>query len=314
MKLSIVATLYRSSKFIEEFHRRASIAAREFAGDSYEIILVNDGSPDDSVEVASALTEEDSHVTVVDLSRNFGHHKAMMAGLMHSVGDLVFLIDTDLEEHPEWLAEFAKAMVESNADVVYGQQIQRKGNFFEIWSGSLYYSIFNWLANIDHPRNIVTARLMSQRYVQALLQHRERELVISCLWVITGFKQIAKSVEKRAKGSSTYNISRKLDHAINAVTSFSELPLKIIFYLGFFLFFSSLVYAGWLAFTRIFLRTPLDGWTSVMVSIWVLGGLIISFIGIIGIYLSKIFSETKQRPFVIVRGVYGKNRTTPRVF
>lgn len=308
MKLSIVATLYRSEKFINEFHRRASEAAIEFAGELYEIVFVNDGSPDESVEVAIQISETDPHVVVVDLSRNFGHHKAMMAGLQQSMGEKVFLIDTDLEEKPEWLARFVETMNESKADVVYGQQQERKGNFFEKWSGSLYYSIFNWLANIDHPRNIVTARLMSRRYVDSLLLHKERELVISCLWVITGFKQIAMSVEKRAKGSSTYNISRKFDHAINAITSFSELPLKLIFYFGLLVFVASLAYAGWLVYLRSYLKKPLDGWTSVMVSIWVLGGLIISFVGIIGIYLSKIFSETKQRPSVIIRGIYGKNR------
>lgn len=306
MKLSIVATLYKSAPYIAEFHRRASAAASQLVGEDYEIVLVNDGSPDDSLELAVKLTEADDHVVVVDLSRNFGHHKAMMAGLEQAFGDLVFLVDSDLEEEPEWLERFAKIMAAEQADVVFGVQESRKGGLIERWSGELYYSVFNWLSNIDHPRNITTARLMTRRYVDALLGFRERELVISCLWVITGFKQLSCAVTKHGSSETTYSLAKKLAHATNSITSFSEVPLRLIFYMGVFIFACSLAYTLVLAFNRIFLSHPVDGWTSVMVSIWLLGGLVISFVGIIGIYLSKIFSETKQRPYTIVRQIHGR--------
>ena len=122
MKLSIVATLYQSAPYIDEFHKRASASAKQLLGDDYEIVLVNDGSPDNSLDLAIRLTERDSHVVVVDLSRNFGHHKAMMTGLAHAKGELVFLIDSDLEEEPEWLLSFASAMLDKRCDVVYGVQ------------------------------------------------------------------------------------------------------------------------------------------------------------------------------------------------
>lgn len=307
MKLSIVATLYQSSPYIAEFYRRASAAAQQLAGDDYELVFVNDGSPDNSLEMAIQLTEQDGHVVVVDLSRNFGHHKAMMAGLEHAAGELVFLIDSDLEEEPEWLLEFSELMNKEAADVVYGRQHSRKGNWFERWSGELFYTIYNWLADIDHPRNIVTARLMTRRYVDALLQYREREMVISCLWVITGFKQCEKIVRKHMSSGTTYSLSKKIQHATNAITSFSEVPLRLIFYIGALIFIGAMLYAGILMFNRIFMSHPMEGWTSVMVSIWLLGGMVISFMGIIGIYLSKIFIETKRRPYFIVRGVYGKS-------
>lgn len=307
MKLSIVATLYRSAPYIAEFHRRCTEAARALAGDDYEIVLVNDGSPDDSLEMAVRLTASDPRVVVVDLSRNFGHHKAMMTGLEHARGERIFLIDSDLEEEPEWLAGFARAMDEEQVDVVYGRQEERKGNWFERWSGELYYTVFNWLTDIDHPRNIVTARLMTQRYVQALLRYRERELVISCLWVSAGFRQSEKVVHKHGDSPTTYSLSRKIAHAVNAITSFSEVPLRLIFYVGMAIFTLALVYALKLVVARLVFAEIVDGWTSVMVSIWVLGGLIISFVGIIGIYLSKVFSETKQRPYTIVREVHGQS-------
>ena len=307
MKLSIVATLYQSAPYIAEFHQRASAAASQLVGDDYEIVLVNDGSPDNSLDLAVQLAECDGHVVVVDLSRNFGHHKAMMAGLEKAFGDLVFLIDSDLEEESEWLQRFSGIMETERADVVFGVQELRKGGLIERWSGELYYSVFNWLSNIDHPRNITTARLMSRRYVNALLGFRERELVISCLWVITGFKQVPCVVKKHGSSETTYSLAKKLAHATNSITSFSEVPLRLIFYMGALIFASSLAYTFVLAFSRIFLSHPVDGWTSVMVSIWLLGGLVISFVGIIGIYLSKIFAETKQRPYTIVRKIYGRS-------
>jgi putative glycosyltransferase len=148
---------------------------------------------------------------------------------------------------------------------------------------------------------------MTRRYVTALLQFRERELVISCLWVITGFKQCQCPVKKHGSSASTYNLAKKLAHVANSITSFSEVPLRLIFYMGAFIFACSLLYTATLVFNRVFLSHPVDGWTSVMVSIWLLGGMVISFVGVLGIYLSKIFSETKQRPYIIVREVYGRS-------
>lgn len=308
MKLSIVATLYLSAPYINEFHQRASETARQLVGDDYEIILVNDGSPDNSLDLAVQVTQSDTHVVVVDLSRNFGHHKAMMVGLEHSCGERVFLIDSDLEEDPEWLIRFSEQMATEKSDVVYGVQNERKGGWFERWSGSMFYLVFNWLSHIDHPRNIVTARLMTRRYVNALLSHRERELVISCIWVITGFKQCSQVVKKHMTSSSTYSLFKKISHFVNAITSFSEAPLKMIFFCGVLVFSAAILYASILIVNRFFMSQPVDGWTSIMVSIWVIGGMVISFLGIIGIYLAKIFTETKQRPYAIVRDVYGKSK------
>src|ERR1039457_551789 len=308
MKLSIVTTLYKSAPYIEEFHKRASDVARQLAGEDFEIVFVNDGSPGNSLDIAVQLSEKDGKVVVVDLSLNFGHHKAMMTGLEHADGELIFLLDSDLEEEPEWLVIFHNQMLAEQCDVVYGVQKSRKGGWFERWSGAVFYTLFNWLANIEHPKNIVTARLMTKRYVKALLKHREREIVISCLWVITGFKQCQHAVTKHMTSPTTYSIIHKLNHLVNAVTSFSERLLYFIFYLGVALCAGSFAYTIYLVINRLILSTPLDGWTSVMVSIWLVGGVVMSSIGIIGIYLGKIFSETKHRPYVIVRNVYGKTR------
>jgi putative glycosyltransferase len=135
-------------------------------------------------------------------------------------------------------------------------------------------------------------------------------MVISCLWVIAGFKQCARPVKKHMGSATTYSLAKKIELATNSITSFSEVPLRLIFYIGLIIFAGALLYAGYLVFHKLVLATPLDGWTSVMVSIWLLGGMIISFVGLIGIYLSKVFSETKQRPSIIVREIHGQSIST----
>jgi len=308
IRLSIVATLYRSAPHIEEFCRRAARTARDMIGDDYEIILVNDGSPDDSLDIAVAMTESDTHVKLVDLSRNFGHHKAMMTGLVHARGRHIFLIDSDLEEEPEWMIPFFSHMNKNKCDVVYGVQERRKGNWLERWTGAWFYVIFNLLSGIDLPRNIVTARLMTRRYVEALLRHEEREVFLAGLWMITGFDQKPLSVRKHSLNKSNYTIRRKLYILINSVTSFSNAPLFGIFVVGVTIFALSLLFTLYTILNWLFLSSPPSGWTSLIVSVWMLGGMIISFIGVIGVYLSKIYVETKRRPYTIVRQIYGKFR------
>lgn len=304
MKLSIVTTLYQSAPYITEFHQRATRVAIEQAGGDYEIIMVNDGSPDESLALAVGLTKSDPKVVVIDLSRNFGHHKAMMTGLAHAKGEHVFLIDSDLEEDPEYLLPFAEQMATEDCDVVYGMQEKRKGRWFERWTGQWFYSLFSLLTGLTLPQNVLTARLMTRRYVEALVLHREREIFIAGLWHITGFDQRARIVKKHSTSETTYTLRRKVAIMANSIASFSQAPLMGIFYLGLIISTLAALYAGYLVFRWAFLVKPLSGWTSVMASIWLLGGMIISFIGVVGIYLSKIYSESKQRPYTIIRKIY----------
>jgi putative glycosyltransferase len=304
MKLSIVATLYQSASYVAEFVQRAEASAQALVGDDYEIVLVNDGSPDNSLDLVVRLTNQNSHVVVVDLSRNFGHHRAMMIGLEYAKGERIFLIDSDLEEEPEWLLKFDEQMLREQCDVVYGLQEVRKGSAIERSTGAVFYKLFRKLTGINQPDNIVTARLMTQRYVQALLCHRERELNIGGLWILTGFKQVSQLIRKHSTSPTTYTLSGKFGHLVNAITSFSSLPLVYTFYSGLFISLSALFYIAYL-FLRFFLiASPPSGYTSLIASIWFFSGLIIFFLGVQGIYLSKIFSEVKQRPYGIIRHIY----------
>jgi putative glycosyltransferase len=150
MKLSIVTSLYRSEPYVAEFHRRIRAVAAEITSDC-EVIYVNDGSPDEALAVALRLKEADDQLVVVDLSRNFGHHRALMVGLSYATGDLVFMIDVDLEEEPELLREFYARFLEAGADSIYGVQSERKGNAFERISGQIFYRFVNFCQAITLP-------------------------------------------------------------------------------------------------------------------------------------------------------------------
>ena len=303
MRLSIVTTLYRSAPYVDEFYERAVAAARALTSD-YELVFVNDGSPDDSLERARRLVSRDGRVRVIDLSRNFGHHRAMMTGLAHSRGELVFLIDSDLEEDPELLGRFHEALETSDVDVVYGVQETRKGSLGERVTGRLFYAAFNLLADIQLPRDVLVARLMTRRYVDSLVAHEERELLIAGLWQTTGYAQLPITVVKHATSETTYTLRQKLRLLTRGITAFSNRPLLFIAALGAGILALSAVWIVYLLAVLLFAGEPPAGFTSILVSLWFLGGMIIFSIGVVAIYISVIFTETKGRPYTIVRETY----------
>ena len=308
MLLSIVATLYNTEPHLLEFYQRITQCAQEITHD-YELILVNDGSPDNSLELAVSLHEKDQRVKIIDLSRNFGHHKAMMIGLEHAQSDYVFLIDSDLEEPPETLKVFWEEIQGAkDFDVVFGVQGKRRGGLLEWFSGTLYYKLVNWLSDVKVPENFLTVRLMTQNYTRNLVQYKERELNFSVLTELVGFKKKKIVVEKSITGPTNYSTLKKFSVLVNAITSSTNRPLWLIFYLGLTITLCSSIFVIKLLIDRGLYGVGLVGWTSVIVSIFFFGGLIIFVLGIIGIYLSKVFVESKQRPYVVIRNIYGSNR------
>jgi putative glycosyltransferase len=307
MKLSVVTTLYRSAAYVGEFYARMTRTAAALT-DDYELVFVNDGSPDDSLERVIALYERDAHVRVVDLSRNFGHHRAMMTGLAHASGEMIFLVDVDLEEHPEWLLNFHDIMTRTGADVVYGVQARRTGKVFERLMARLYYKAFNALLEHPIPENVVTARLMTRRYVNSLVQHREREMTLAPLWVITGYVQTPVEVMKEKRSGTSYSFRRRISVFVNNVTSFSNRPLVYIFYLGSGIMLISGLYGIWLIWETTHGGVGVPGWPTLIVSIWFLGGITVFCLGVIGVYMSKVFIEAKDRPYTIVRAEYDHDR------
>jgi putative glycosyltransferase len=302
MRLSIVTTLYKSGPSVGEFHRRASEAALRIT-DDYEIVLVDDGSPDNSLDIACAIARDDGHVRVVELSRNFGHHKALMTGLDHARGELCFLIDSDLEEDPTLLGKFFDMMQSSDCDVVFGYEESRKGSAIKRKGGTIAWHLINRLLSIDVPRNHCTVRLMRREYVNALLLHRESNTVIGGLWVITGFRQIGAVISKEHRKETSYSFLLRLAGLLNAITSFSTVPLNLMVAFGMIMSIVSFAFGIFVVLDKL-IHNSAAGWASLIVSIWFMGGIIVFCLGVIGIYISKIFIETKNRPYTILRRVH----------
>ena len=305
MTLSIVTTLYYSAPYLQDLYERCCTAAAGIT-DHFEIVLVNDGSPDDALDLAVELHKKDRRVRVIDLARNFGQHKAILTGLAHARGDLVFYLDSDLEEDPDWLGLFHARMRETGADVVHGVQRKRKGRLFERLSGGVFYRIFRLLSSYPVPVNQTSARLMTRRYVESLIEHRDQEVFLNGLFAITGYEQISVPVEKADKGSSTYSLRMKFRFAVTSITAFSNVPLVLIFYTGMLVTAISVSAAMLTLVAKLFFFDFEFGWPSLIISVWFLGGLTFSFLGVIGMYLSTIFVETKDRPYTIIRRSYDR--------
>jgi putative glycosyltransferase len=304
MILSIVTTLYNSAPYLEEFYRR-SLTQIQSLSVEYEIVFVDDGSPDNALDLALKIADRDHHVSVVELSKNFGHHKAMMTGISQARGDLVFLIDVDLEEPPEILGDFYRELTEKSVDIVFGVQQQRHGTWFQRVSGEAFYHLYNLLSSNVIPRNQLRARLMTRRYVDALLQHREQLFMIEILCNLTGFKQTAFPMNKTGyKGTTSYTLARRIRLFINGITMSSNRPLIFIGYLGALITVLAILYTGYTLLQYLLgVATP-DGWTSLIISVWFLGGLTIFSLGIIATYLSVMFEEVKGRPYTIIAKVH----------
>lgn len=303
MRLSIVTTLYRSAPTINEFCRRALLAAESISQD-IELIMVNDGSPDESLALALDLHRADPRLVVVDLSRNFGHHRALMTGLAHATGDLVFLIDSDLEEEPELLGRFHERLAQADCDVVYGVQQVRRGHWFERATGEAFFWLVNAMSDQPIPRNVVIARLMTRNYVCALLQHQEREFLIGNLFQLAGFRQVGLPVRKLSTSPTTYSLGMRLAMAVKHLTTTSIRLLYVVLYGGIGIFVLSLFAILYYLIRYFHSGIGVDGFTSLIISIWFFGGLSTLTLGIIGIYVADILMETKRRPYALVRQVH----------
>lgn len=303
--LSIVTSLYKSEPYIEEFHRRVTETVRALKVPTYEIVYINDGSPDRAKDLVLKLLDFDPHVILVDLSRNFGHHKALLAGLAYARGERVFMLESDLEEDPELLAALTEEMDRRDCDVVYAMQKTRRGGWFERASGHLYYWIMNAMSGIDFPKNLLTLRLMTRRYVDSLLLYREREVLLNGIAYLTGYDHAIIPVAKHRRHSTTHSFAQRLRLVFLSVISFSDRPLRWIFYTGLAITLFAFAYSAFILVRYLLSGIGVSGFTSIIISIWMIGGLNFLFLGTIGIYVATIFSETKQRPNAIVRAVYG---------
>jgi len=306
MRLSVVSTLYKSKPFLSKFLEEIIKAIQELNIVEYELVFVNDGSPDNSFKFLLDQKKNIPQIKLIDLSRNFGHHYAIQAGLCHAEGEYIFLIDNDLEVSPLVLIDFFNTMqLNSECDVVYGYQDKRKGKFIESYIGSLFYKVFNFFSETKISENILTERLMTRQYVADILKLHDKNLFLAGLMNWIGYNQIGLAVTKTTReGNSTYTVWKRINLMIEAITSFSAYPLKMLFYFGLIITFFSFLFGAYFLSVKLFYpELVLSGFTSVITVLTFSTGLIILSIGTIGIYLEKVFNQVKNRPTFIVKRI-----------
>lgn len=307
MILSIVTTLYKSEPFLQRFVDSVTQSVRELDVDDYEIVAVNDGSPDNSLETILELKKANPHIVVVDLSRNFGHHYALLAGMEVSKGDFVFTIDCDLEVSPLVLKDFWKEHMEHpEIDRYYGVQEKRKGGLVEKMGGSLFYRIFNLLSETKIPTNILTESLMTRHYVDELVKMGDANLFLAGMFSWVGFKQEPLACKKTQRETkSSYTFKKRIALSLHALTSFSAYPLRVLFRMGSCLTIFSFLYGLYLMVRKVlYSNYVLSGYTSMIVILLFSTGVIVMSLGVLGIYIEKLFNQTKNRQRYIIKSIF----------
>jgi putative glycosyltransferase len=291
---------------LDEFTNRATATASRLVGESYELVFVVDGSPDDSLEFLKARQQYDPRIVIVDLSRNFGHHQAAWCGLHTARGKLVFIIDCDLEISPSILETFMARKDQSGADVVYGYQERRRGGFARKYLGDVFWRVFNRLSATAVPRNICTERLMSRRYVDTLLTLGDRNLFLAGMYFWAGFDQVGVALVKEPRtGRPSYSLFRRTQLMVRAISSFSSVPLQMSFWIGLAIALGCVAYGSALLVRKIFdPDAVLSGFTTLALITSLSTGMIMMSLGVIGLYIARIHSQTQNRPVYLIRSVY----------
>lgn len=304
IRLSAVVPCYNEQDGVEELYRRLSRTCRDTVGDSHEIVLVNDGSRDGTLAALQALADRDPHVVVVNLSRNHGHQLALTAGLSVARGDLIFILDADLQDPPELLPEML-ARIEDGADVVYGQRRERAGeSAFKKLSAKAFYRLISRLSAVDIPVDTGDFRLMTRRVLEVLAAMPEQHRFVRGMVSWVGFRQepLLYDRDPRFAGETKYPLRKMIGFASDALTGFSVVPLRLAFYLG---LLGGLASAALLLYSLIayMLDDTVTGWTSMMTVVLFVSSIQMIMLGILGEYVGRIFMQSKQRPLFVIESV-----------
>ena len=302
--LSIVAPAYNEAENIDEFYSRILESTKDLNLD-IEIIYVNDGSLDKTIDVIYKQKENNDHITAIDLSRNFGKEIALTAGLDYSSGDAVVVIDTDLQDPPELIPKLVENW-NDGYDVVNAKRIKREGeSSLKKITSYIYYRVLFRLSDISIPKDIGDFRLLDRKALDALLKLREKHRYMKGLFVWVGFKQkeIEYEREARFKGKTKLNLLSLFNLAFDGLTSFSIMPLRLASIIGFLSAVTGFLYGATIVIKTIFFHEPVAGFTSLVVLITFFGGIQLLSIGIIGEYIGRIFNETKNSPLYIVKNI-----------
>lgn len=306
-KISVVIPCYRCADCLHELYQRLVACLEQITG-RFEMIFVNDASPERDWEVIKELAGRDGRVKGINLSRNFGQHYAITAGLDYCDGDWVVVMDGDLQDRPEEI----KKLYEKASDgyeIVVGKRENRKDPLIVRTTSKLFYMVFNYLTGQKLDNKISNFGIYSRKVIESVRQFRESDRSFGLLVTLVGFPRLEVGVDHspRASGKSSYSFKSRLKLALEHIISHSNKPLLLAIQMGFFISSISLVYGCWLIIRYFFNSHVASGWTSLMVSLFFLSGLIIMVTGIVGLYIGKIYNEVKNRPLYIVQ------ETTPPI-
>jgi len=310
--ISVVAPVFNEVDLIGLFLQRTSAAMQAIPGTDYQIVLVDDASSDGSWERMVQLADDDPHVVLVRLARNFGHQIAITAGVDVAQGDAVVVIDSDLQDPPEVIEAMVQRWREGY-DVVYGVRAARAGETrAKLWTASLFYRVLRRFTNIDIPVDVGDFRLLSRRAASQLRELREKDRFVRGLVSWMGYRQSGIEYERdeRVAGETKYPLGKMIKFAADGITSFSTVPLKLASWMGYlasafaFLYLFSVFVQKWMGQT-------VDGWATIMVAMLFVGGVQLICLGIMGEYIGRIFNEVKPRPvYVVEELVVGPERVT----
>lgn len=301
MQLSIVSPIYKGEKMLEELVTRIKASVETFTMD-YEIILVNDCSPDNSWDKMKDICGRDKKVKGINLSRNFGQHYAITAGLMESKGEWVTVMDCDLQDRPEEIPNLYNKAQEGY-DTVFAQRMERKDNLFKRLSSTLFNAAFAFLTDQAQDKTVGNFGIYSRKVINAVLSMGDsvRWFPIMVKWVGFHIGYLPVEHSERAEGKSSYSLRRLLSVASDNMVAFSNKPLRLMLQFGFIVVVLSIIIALFYLIRYLSGGIKVDGFTTMVISMWLLGGIMIMLIGMTGIYIGKIFDKTKERPLYIIR-------------
>jgi dolichol-phosphate mannosyltransferase len=300
--ITIIIPIFNEEKNIPVLFSRLEKVRNSIQNLKFRYLFINDGSNDKSFDILKEISLNNSSVSVISFTRNFGHQNALSCGLEHSDSDYVVTIDSDLQDPPELIIEMYN-LITNDFDVVYAQRKKRDGeSFFKLISAKLFYKIINNLCDLKIPPNTGDYRLITKRVLTEFKKYKEKHKFIRGLIPWLGFKSapVFFNRDKRFSGKSKYNLSRMLNFAFDAIFSFSIKPIEYISRIGFFLIIISSFYGLFILYKKIILNEIIPGFAPIFLAIIFFGGFNLLFLGIIGHYVAKIFEQTKNRPNYIV--------------
>lgn len=298
--ISVVTPVYGCQASLYELYIRLKETVETINPD-FEIIMVNDASPDGAWDTIVELANKDKRVKGIDLSRNFGQHYAITAGLDHCKGEWVVVMDCDLQDQPEEIIKLYKKTAEG-FDIVFARRYSRKDHLIKKLVSRLFYSLFNYLVNIKSDHTIANFGIYKDVTIREYLKYKEEFKVFPISIRLIGFNSTSINIihEKRKQGKSSYNFSKLLKLALKIIVSNSNKPLYVSIFLGFFIALISFFYGLILIIRYFSFNVPL-GYTSIIVTILFIGGLVFINLGLLGLYLGKVFDQVKERPRYIIK-------------